>query len=77
MKPILLPKLPDLERALDSESYDFMSQNYPDVLQALEREVAAGHRPREIRTFVLLQTGRMEIALRCEQVARHILASQR
>lgn len=68
--------MPSLQLALDAESFEFMASSYPDVLQALEREVAAGHKPKEIRTFVLLQTGRIEIAMRCEQVARHILAAQ-
>jgi len=66
-----------LQLALDAESFEWLAANNPDVLQAIEREVAVGHRPKAIRTFVLLQTGRLEIAMRCEQVARHILAAQR
>ena len=71
--PILMP---DLQTALDASSYEYLASNYPDVLTALEREVAAGHKPKDIRTFVLLQTGRLEIAMRCEQVARHVLSRQ-
>lgn len=66
--------MPDLQVALDAESYEWMAANNPDILRAIEREVRAGHEPRSIRQFVLVQTSRWEIALRCEQAARHILA---
>jgi len=65
--------MPTLQQALDAESYEWLAGTHPVILGALEREVAGGRTPDQIRLFVLRQTGRFEIALRCEQVARHIL----
>lgn len=66
--------MPSLQQALDAESYEWLAGNSPVVLAALEREVAGGKLPEQIKLFVLKQTGRIEIALRCEQAARHLLA---
>lgn len=66
------PAMPTLQQALDAESYEWLAGYAPGVLSALEREVAGGRTPDQIKLFVLRQTGRLEIALRCEQVARHI-----
>lgn len=64
--------MPTLQQALDAESYEWLAGYAPVILSALEREVAGGQTPEQIKLFVLRQTGRLEIALRCEQVARHI-----
>ena len=66
--------MPTLQQALDAESYEWMATNHPDILGALEREIAGGKTPEQIKFFVLRQTSRFEISQRCEQVARHILA---
>lgn len=70
MSPMIMQAL---QEALDSESYEWMAERYPRILKALEREISGGKTPDQIRLFVLLQTGRPEIAQRCEQVARHIM----
>lgn len=59
-----------LQAALDAASYEWLVSNLPDVAQAIEAEVAAGATPGEIKTAVLRHTGRLELALRCEQAAR-------
>lgn len=51
-----------------------MATNYPEILDAIEAEVAAGRAPQDVRLFVLRQTGRIEIAMRCEQAARYVAA---
>ncbi len=66
--------MPTLQQALDAESYEYMAGNYPVVLSAIEREVAGGRTPEQVKLFVLRQTCRPEIALRCEQAARHVLS---
>ena len=73
MKPVAMP---GLQQALDAESYEWLAANSPIILQAVEREVTGGRTPDQIRLFVLLHTGRMEIAMRCEQVARHVMTAQ-
>jgi len=62
-----------LRDALDKESYEWMSGAVPEVLDALEREVAGGRTPEQVKLFVLKHTGRLELALRCEQAARHLV----
>lgn len=66
--------MPRLGAVLDKESYSWMAANHPEVLDAIEAEVAAGRSPQDVRLFVLRQTGRIEIALRCEQSARYVAA---
>lgn len=65
--------MPTLQMALDAESYEYLAGNAPTILNAVEREVIGGRTPKQIKLFVLRQTGRAEIALRCEQAARHVL----
>lgn len=62
-----------LTKALDKESYEWLIGHLPDIAEAIEIEVTAGHKPGEIKLFVLSRTGRLELALRCEQAARYIL----
>jgi hypothetical protein len=64
-----------LERALDGASYEWLVSNLPDVAQAIEAAVAAGAKPGEIKTTVLRHTGRLELALRCEQAARWLVGN--
>ncbi len=61
-----------LGQALDRESYEWLASYQPDILEAVEAEVAAGRTPEQIRLFVIRKTGRTELADRCEQSARHI-----
>lgn len=64
--------MPALERALDAESYEWLATNQPDILTAIEIEIANGHTPEQIKWRVLRRTNRFEIAMRCEQAARHV-----
>lgn len=66
-----------LQQALDKESFEWMATHAPDLLGAIETEVAAGRKPEEIRLFVIRQTGRVELALRAEQAARAAAAAGR
>jgi hypothetical protein len=69
MKSIHMPRL---GAELDKESYIWLAPNHPNILEAIEAEVSAGHTAQQVRLFVIRQTGRPEIALRCEQAARYI-----
>ena len=59
--------------ALDAESYLWLNDNRPDLAGAIDLAVDRGVEPIEVRRFVMRQTSRLEIALRCEQYARHAL----
>lgn len=58
--------------ALDEISYDWLYDTHPVLAEAIDIAVRQGITPREIRAHVMTQTQRIELALRCEQAARHI-----
>lgn len=63
---------PTLEEAINEESYNWVSENYPALAKALEEEVKAGGKPEDIRRFIVAQTQREALALRLEQAAKHL-----
>jgi hypothetical protein len=65
-------EMPRLGAILDRESYEWLAAQHPDILGAIEAEVAAGRTAEQIRLFVVRQTGRLEIAQRCEMAARWV-----
>ncbi len=69
-KPI---KFPTLQAALDQESYEWLAENAPPILEALEVEVARGHTPEQVHLFVLGEYARPELAQRLRQAARHVV----
>lgn len=66
-----------LGRALDKVSYEWLTEAYPELVEAIEAEVAQGATPTQVKRFVLGHTQRVELALRCEQAARHIAGDGR
>ena len=68
LKP--LDKFAALGAAIDQVSLQWLNDNVPALAQAVEDTVAAGASPAEVRRFVMRQTQRQELALRCEQAAR-------
>ena len=58
--------------ALDEISFAWLSDNRPTLAEAIEIEVERGATPVQIRRFVMSKTQRIELALRCEQAARHL-----
>jgi len=70
-----LPALTEIGLNLDQISYDWLSDQYPDLLAAIENAVAQDVDPITVRRFVMSQTGRHPLALRCQQVARAIKRS--
>lgn len=61
-----------LGEVIDEESYEWMMDNRPETAIALRDVVEGGATAAEIRSYVMRQTERKELALRCEQAARHI-----
>ncbi|MGH7274018.1 MAG: hypothetical protein ACREIQ_06170 [Nitrospiria bacterium] len=62
----------NLGEVLDRESYTWLGTNHDDILEAVENEVRAGKQPEDIKLFIIIRTGRLELAMRCEMAARHI-----
>lgn len=63
---------PDLDAAIDQESYQWLLDNAPVYADAVALEVKRGHKPPEIRQRFMRQTQRAALALRLEQAARHL-----
>ncbi len=60
--------------ALDAISWEWLNDNHPQLAEAIETEVARGATPDIIRRYVVQRTQRIELALRCEQAALHLVA---
>lgn len=67
-----MPKLTDLAAVLDAESYRWLAGNFPDVADALKKELANGATVDEVKSFTLSHTERYEFAKRVEAAARHL-----
>ncbi len=65
-------KLQGITRALDFISYEWLGDAHPQLLDAIEQEIGSGADPSAIRRHVMRLTDRLELALRCEQAARHL-----
>lgn len=64
--------LPEIGRALDQISWQWLNDYHPPLAEAIEMEVERGAQPLQVRRFVMAKTDRLELALRCEQAARHL-----
>lgn len=62
-----------LAAALDEESWDWLSENNPGVANGVSDAVDGGIEASDVRRFVMRQTMRFELALRCEQAARYLI----
>ena len=69
-KPSDRLRLPVIGRALDEISWDWISDNHPLLAEAIQTETQHGADPDQIRRYVMQQTQRTELALRCQQAAR-------
>jgi len=65
-------ELTAIGEALDGISYQWLCDNHPRLAEAIETEVRMGATPDIVRRYVMRQTQRLELALRCEQAARHL-----
>jgi hypothetical protein len=68
--------MPALQAALDAESYEFMVEGYPELVEAVAAELRGGASPVAIGRFALRLTQRPALALRLEQAARHLASGQ-
>lgn len=61
-------------QALDAESYNWLSVQAPELLTAIEAEVANGKTPEAIGRMVAAHVGpdRTALAIRCQQAAAYI-----
>lgn len=69
-------EFPDLESAMDRESFEYLANNAPYILRALQAEVNRGRTPLEIELYISGEYARPEIAKRLKQAARHLLRAR-
>ena len=69
---INMDRLTSIGKALDEISWEWLSDNYPVLATAVEEAVKLNVTPDEVRRYVMWHVDRYEIALRCEQAARHL-----
>jgi len=61
--------------ALNAISWEWLNDNHPELAMAIEVEVDRGATPYAIRRYVVQRTQRIELALRCEQAASHLVSA--
>lgn len=63
-----------LLNAIDWDAYDYLSEQAPHFLEAIEQELAKGATPSDIRYMARRQLGpeRQALVVRLEQAARYI-----
>ena len=71
-------KYADLDRVLDGESYEWLSDNYPPLAESVSKAVTQGISPEDISRRVVQRLGAHRIALaqRCESAARWLKGSE-
>ena len=69
-------KVKALNPAIWQDAYDYLVAHNEDFLNCVEDSVAQGYSPDEIYRHILRDAGyhRQEMAKRCENAARHIIA---
>lgn len=67
---------PDLDAAIDAESWLWLQENAPFYADAVALEVKRGHSPTAIYQRAMRLTQRQPLALRLEQAARHLIAQE-
>ncbi len=71
-KQKLITGLDRLGQEFDEESYHFLEEHRPGILAAIEQAVVEGDSPYAIWRFSIRNTGRTDIAKRCQAAARHL-----
>ena len=74
-KVVFRPVKP-LNPAIWQDAYEYLAAHNEDYLNGVENAIAQGFTPEEIYRHILREAGyhRQEMAKRCENAARHILA---
>ena len=74
---MIIQKMPDVEAAINEESWEWMSDNFPTLAEAIQNEVTTRKAtPEQIRHFVMKSTQREKLAARCYQAAQHMEAEK-
>ena len=66
-----------LDKAINAESWEWLSDNLPDLAKAVKTAVDGGSGAIQIRRHVLIKTHRDRLAARCGQAAQHLVDEKR
>lgn len=66
--------VPQLDRAIFQDAWDFLNSEAPYYAECVAEAVSAGHSPDAIYGYMIRNTMRPQIALRCKQAAQHLLS---
>lgn len=69
-------EMPEIDQAIWRESYEFLSEKWPEMLTAVEMAVSRGASAEEVKRRVLgnVEEERKAIALRCQQAAAWLIS---
>lgn len=62
----------ELDAAVDADSWDWLSENHPRLATGVITALKCNQSPADIKRRMIVRTQRHELALRCEQAARHL-----
>lgn len=67
-------KYAELDSVLDAESWEWLDTNYPPLAESVQKAVAKGISPEDIKRRVVQRLGahREALAQRCELAAKHL-----
>lgn len=68
--------MPKVKAVLNKESYDFLVEAWPDLVDAISDEINNGARPDEIARFISQQTNRERLVMRGKQAAGYLFAQR-
>lgn len=70
--------MPDIARAINEDSWEWLQDNHPALAKALAAEVGRGRTPAQIERFVLDNVGPHRSALsdRCRQAAAYLASGE-
>ena len=70
----ILRDMQALDKAINEESWDWLSDNWPLMAGAVSEEVDRGAKAKDIGRHVLVRTQRPAVAMRCKQAAEYLLS---
>ena len=74
---MIIQKMPDVEAAINEESWEWMADNFPTLAEAIYNEInARSANAEQIRHFVMKATQRDKLAARCYQAACHVMSEK-
>lgn len=72
---MIVRELPDLEAAINEESWQWLQDNTPMLADALKREMDKGAMLEDVRRYTMrMTTQRPGLVLRLRQAAAHLMA---